>query len=329
MADSAPPPPPSALDPVLIFQNYLYWLIRERDREQRQQQEQQEQEQLEQSDREPLPDNDPTEQVSHNLDRDTVAKQKQRRGHASLPPPRSQSEIDQILQVVDTLFGSVGRGGNNQQSSLSSSSSSSSLVEGALCILDAAETNITRVVSLSSRRSMYLVRSSSTSSNKNTSYRHRNHDNQQQALQQQDSKRQQQAEQPQVSTSTSTATMTTPLLPSIPCATSSPLYNFCFLPDTSVSAQDFSLNDSLLFYCSCPYHFDQTCRRQSSQSSSSSETRSTTKDHYDQQDSNSGTIVCKHLLALLLVPALGIQTALLELPNDHQFGELIMGRIGL
>ncbi|KAL7556775.1 hypothetical protein ACA910_005218 [Epithemia clementina (nom. ined.)] len=263
--------------------------------------------------------------------------------------------IDQILQVVDTLFGATSTAA--VPSSSSSSSPSSSLVEDAMSILDTAESSITRVVSMSSQRSLFLVRNSSQGGNNHfggNSTRHGFDNNSISATllpprQGQDQQQQQQHhhhhhpalqrhsnpnfgqvhdrhDPPRARESTAA--------PSTAATRSSdhPLYYFCLLPDTEKgNCQE---NDNY-YYCSCQSHYENTVQAFHVQPPLADQnddddqgiTQEEAAAHYS--TATRQNVLCQHLLALLLVPALGIQTAVLEMSNDREFAELILGRIGL
>mmetsp|Transcript_4004 Transcript_4004/g.5264 ORF Transcript_4004/g.5264 Transcript_4004/m.5264 type:complete len:214 (-) Transcript_4004:15-656(-) len=70
--------------------------------------------------------------------------------------------------------------------------------------------------------------------------------------------------------------------------------------------------DDPTFFCSCRSYLD---KNNAVSPSSVEET--------------SGFILCKHLLAILLVPVMGIQPSQLEMSSDQDFSELILSRIGL
>lgn len=238
--------------------------------------------------------------------------------HRAHRPHLSAKQLDDLLRAADFLFGSnppVGAAHNNHHHA-------TGLLDGALALLDAcvaggdhevaadgtnqtthgqpssssSSSLITRAVSLPSQRSIYLVQGGSTKSSSNNNKRRRlqNHYQDQHSLVDADS---------------------------------GPYY-LCLFPDDD--PVDGNNEDSHCYYCSCRSFYDRSTRQLAPLSSSSSiGVPSTTVGILPTATTTTTTVLCKHLLALVLRPHLDVPVRLLELSTDEEFGNYVLERIGV
>ena len=78
----------------------------------------------------------------------------------------------------------------------------------------------------------------------------------------------------------------------------------CMLPDTSLLSEEENFDHSI-YYCSCR-SFLERCRI-----------------------SSNGNATCKHLLALKLMPALGVDCSILETSSDEEYSKLALQRLNV
>lgn len=144
--------------------------------------------------------------------------------------PETQHEEDDILRAVDFLYGKT--------------------TEGSLAILDASENgSISKVVSITSQRSAYLVKGSSSISSRGKGK-----------------------------------------------FSSSEANYICIVPHFS--------DDVPIYFCSCRSFLER-----------------------NRHPTNEGSCLCKHLLAVRLMPVLKVQPVLVQTVSDDEFANILMQRI--
>ena len=290
-------PPKEVLDRVRVLQHYLWSIQVDRERQRKLAQSENETP-CNSQDKQHVIQSPTTRNKAHDSDREPPTKMVKVDNDAQALVPPTSMELNQIFQVVTTLFGSH-----------STTTTSPCIVEAAMALLDSAEFNITRVVSLTSQRSMYLIRADRPSKDRihypssdqiesskpppSPPSEPFDHDDNDDELQQE---------------------------PIMQSPTSSPSYYFCRFPEESSE-------DASFFHCSCRSYFDQTMQGLHPSCPPANEVER--GKHHCVGTTDSPTFLCEHLLALLLAPALVIPMAVLEMKSDHDFAELVIGRIGL
>ena len=227
--------------------------------------------------------------------------------------PLNNKTIDQLLNVVATLYPNI--------------------FPGAMAILDSAPGGITQIVSKSTpHRTIMLVAASATGK-----------------------KRKRSRSKGYYSTTTNTNTHHSPThanagaptegthqaSPLPPISRKGPSHYFCKVPllenddhnygplgqnssEESIAISPnppslFSNPHNNLYFCSCRSFYDKNLRIPPN----------TAPPSHDHQEHQHRPVLCKHLLALLLLPSLDVTPARLEMRSEKDFTDLIVSRMGL
>jgi hypothetical protein len=243
--------------------------------------------------------------------------------------PLSARQLDDLLRAADFLFGSNPSTGaahtHAQHPHHHHHHHATGLLDGALALLDACGTGdevaaagandttairgqpspsssaslITRAVARPSQRSIYLVQGGSTKSSSSNKRRRQNHN--------------QYHDHPHSSAAD---------------AESGPHY-LCFFPDEDRVDGNDGDSSGCYYYCSCRSFHDRSTRQLAPIASSSTSLSSAAPPNVPAATAASTTVLCKHLLALVLRPHLDVPIRVLEFGTDEEFGNYVLDRIGV
>jgi hypothetical protein len=246
--------------------------------------------------------------------------------------PLSARQVDDLLRAADFLFGSnpsTGAAHTHAQHHPHHPlhhHHATGLLDGALALLDACGTGgevaaagakdatairgqpssssssslITRAVARPSQRSIYLVQGGSTKSSSSNKRRRQNH-NPYQDHHHHSSAADAESE-------------------------SGPHY-LCFVPDEDRVDGNDGDSSGCCYYCSCRSFHDRSAR-QLAPVAPSSNTLSAAPPNVPAATAAT-TVLCKHLLALVLRPHLDVPIRVLEFGTDEEFGNYVLDRIGV